>query len=460
MDNDRTTLKRQIGLWTGVLIIAADMIGTGIFMTTGNVLGITGDALWVLVLWGIGGLVAFSGALCYAELATIWPHAGGEYVYLKKIFGYLPAFLTGWVSLIVGFSAPAAAGALLIGQYAGSFFGAAGYTGIADILAQNSFGHRAASAVLVTVIGIAHMAGVRGGALVQNILTIIKIGLIVALIGAGVIAADWSQVGRLSGEYTVVAGDTHPIAGFGLALLMIMFAYTGWNAATYVSGEVKDPGKTLPAVLGRSVVLVTALYIMLNIVFLVSTSGKNLAGVDEVGAVAVKHLLGSTGAMLFTPAIAVIVLSSVSAQMMVGPRVYYAMARDGMMFRFLGKVHKTRYTPVHAILLQTALAVFYVFTGTAITLIVYMGLALSVFPLLSVAGLMKLRKTHPHLERPYRVPLYPLLPLVFIVLTVFMMAAALISWTGTSLFSILALAAGIPLYYIWRRFERTELSEN
>ena len=456
MGNNNEALKRQIGLWTGVLIITADMIGTGIFMTTGNVLGITGNALWVLVLWGVGGLVAFSGALCYAELATIWPQAGGEYVYLKNTFGYLPAFLTGWVSLVVGFSAPAAAGALLIVQYTGSFFGVAGYTGIENMLSQGSVGHRGMSALLVLFLGLLHMTGVRRGAVVQNTLTVIKIGIVIALIGAGVLAADWSKYGRLAVEYSVFGSTVHPIADYGLALLMIMFAYTGWNAATYVAGEMKDPGRTLPAILGRSVVLVTILYMMLNVVFLVSTGGSNLMGVDEVGAVAVKYLLGNKGAILFTPVIAIIVLSSVSAQMMVGPRVYYAMARDGMMFRFLGRVHRSRYTPVPAILLQTALAVFYVFTGTAITLIVYMGLALSVFPLLSVAGLMKLRKTHPHLERPYRVPFYPLLPLVFIILTVFMMVAAVISWTGTSLFSILALAAGIRLYYIWRRFERSD----
>ncbi len=444
-------LRRQLGIWTGVLIITADMVGTGIFMTTGNVLGITGNALWVLLLWGVGGSIALAGALCYAELATMWPEAGGEYVYLKKIFGYFPAFLTGWVSFVVGFSAPAAAGALLVVQYAGSFFHATGLAGGENIFLQGSFCHRSASAGLILALGILHMAGVRWGTLVQNTLTILKIGIVLALIGAGLYAVEWSQVSRLWQTYTLAPGTGPPLAGHGLALLMIMFAYTGWNAATYVAGEVKDPGRNLPVILTRSVILVTMMYMLLNMVFLLSTRGDNIMGVDEIGAVAVGHLMGDKGLLLFTPAIAVIVVSSVSAQMMIGPRVYYAMARDGMMFRFLGRVHHERHTPIQAILLQTMLAVFYVYTGTAITLIVYMGFALSIFPLLSVAGLIRMRRKAPGLHRPYRVPLYPFVPLFFIVMTLLMMAAAVISWTTTSLFSVLALVLGIPFYILWRR---------
>ncbi|MFW5862495.1 MAG: APC family permease [Spirochaetota bacterium] len=444
-------LKRQLGIWTGVFIITADMVGTGIFMTTGNVLAITGNALWVLLLWAIGGITALAGALCYAELATMWPQAGGEYVYLKKTFGYLPAFLTGWVSLVAGFSAPVAAGALLVVQYAGSFLYATGLTGSENLFLQGTFCHRAVAATLVVILSAMHIAGVRGGAIVQNILTIIKIGIVLALISAGLYAVEWHNVSRLWQTYDIQGETGHPVAAHGLALLMIMFAYTGWNAATYVAGEIKNPGRALPVILKRSVILVTVMYILLNMVFLLSASGKNIMGVDDVGAVALQHLMGDTGSLLFLPGIAIIVVSSVSSQMMIGPRVYYAMAQDGMMFRFLGRVHHERYTPVLAILLQTVLAVFYVFTGTAITLIVYMGFALSVFPLLSVAGLMRMRKQAPGIHRPYHVPLYPLLPLFFIVMTLFMMTAAVISWTTTSLFSALALVLGIPFYILWKK---------
>ncbi|MGV7928384.1 MAG: APC family permease [Spirochaetota bacterium] len=445
-------LKRQLGLYTGILIIVADMIGTGIFMTTGNVLGMTGDARLVLLLWGLGGLVALTGSLCYAELSTTWPDVGGEYVYLKKIFGLLPAFLTGWVSLVVGFSAPVAASSLLLIQYVNSFVQtAAGSESVVAGMLSGPWVQKGIAAALVVFFGLLHILGVRRGSYFQNFLTVLKIILVVSLIGFGFAMVDWENTGRLVRQYgNAESGPGLPVTG--LALLIVMFAYSGWNGASYIAGEVKDPERNLPRILLFGTLLTTVFYILLNMVFILAAPGESIIGKDEIGAIAATSLFGPRISGFFTLGIAVVLLSAVSVQMMVGPRVYYAMARDGMIFKSLSRVHGRFGTPALAIGIQMAFAVFYIFTGSAMTLVIYMGFALNVFPVLTVIGLMIMRRREPGLPRPYRVPLYPAVPVIYITLSVGMMAAALMNWTTTSIFAIGVLAVGVPVFYIWRRF--------
>jgi APA family basic amino acid/polyamine antiporter len=451
-------LKRKLGLYTGILIIVADMIGTGIFMTTGNVLGMTGNALLVLVLWGIGGIVALTGSLCYAELSTTWPDVGGEYVYLKKIFGMLPAFLTGWVSLVVGFSAPVAASSLLLIQYINSFaLTTAGTDSAVVLLLSGPWVQKGIAAALVVFFGVLHIVGVRRGGYFQNFLTVLKIMLMVSLIGFGFAMVDWENAGRLVQRYgTADSGPGLPVTG--LALLIIMFAYSGWNGASYIAGEVKNPEKNLPRILLYGTLLTTVFYLLLNMVFILSAPGETIIGKDEIGAIAATSLFGPNISGFFTLGIAVVLLSAVSVQMMVGPRVYYAMARDGMIFKSLSRVHPRFETPALAICIQMAFAVFYIFTGSAMTLVIYMGFALNVFPVLTVVGLMIMRRREPGLSRPYRVPLYPVVPLIYVTLSIGMMAAAIMNWTTTSLFAMGVLALGVPVFYIWRRLSGTGTS--
>lgn len=443
-------LKRQLGLITGILIVVADMIGTGIFMTTGNILGMTGSAPLVLVLWALGGLVAITGTLCYAELATMWPDVGGEYVYLKRIFGPLPAFLTGWVSLIVGFSAPVATSSLLLVQYLNRFLHiavdpSAGGSALDGVWVQKSI-----AAGIVVFFGAVHIIGVKRGGYFQNFLTVIKLLIVSSIIVFGLIAIDWSAGYRLSASYPGAESAGAPV--IGLALLIIMFAYSGWNGATYIAGEMKNPEKTMPRALLLGTIITTLLYLLINLVFLMSADGPELMGKDEVGAIASRAIFGPGVSGLFTIGIAVILLSAVSVQTMVGPRVYFAMARDGLIFRSLSRVHGRFETPHLAILVQMALSLFYVFSGSAMTLVVYMGFALNVFPVLTVIGMMHMRRKAPDLARPYRTPLFPAVPLVYVMLTTAMMTAALMNWTMTSLVAVGVLALGIPVFYVWKRF--------
>lgn len=441
-------LKRQLGLFTGVMVIIADMIGTGIFMTTGNILGITQSALIVMLLWIVGGVVALCGALSYSELATMWPDAGGEYVYLKKIFGNLPAFLTGWVSLLVGFTAPVATSSMLLVQYLNTFFVNINVTSI-TAYTGNVFWQKTIACAIIVLFALTHIIGVRKGSNIQNILTVIKIGIVLAFIIAGFYVLDSSGISRLYASYGTVEIKSIPYVG--LSLLIVMFAYTGWNGATYIAGEIKNPGKNLPKIMFWGVTITTVLYILLNIVFLMSTDASAIMGKDEIGAIAAKALFGPVASNFFSITIAIILLSSVSAQMMLGPRVYYAMAKNRMIFHSLATVSKRFGTPVYAIILQMVLAIIYVYSGSAMTLVIYMGFALNIFPVLAVIGLIVARKKYPDLDRPYTTPLYPFIPFTYIVLSIIMMIAALCCWTITSAFAIGVLLLGIPVYYLWQR---------
>ncbi len=229
-------LKRQLGLFSAVLIIVADVIGTGIFVTTGSALGMTGSPLVVLALWALGGLVAITGALCYAELATMWPDDGGEYVYLKKIYGMLPSFLTGWISLTVGFTASVAISSLTLVWYLNEFLQG---SFLAGAMAQKLL-----AAGLVFFFGLIHILGVKRGTFFQNALTLLKLVIVFSLIIFGVACVDWGLTGRLTADYT--QGQPRGLTDYGLVLLIIMFAYSGWNASTYIAGEIREPQKNLP----------------------------------------------------------------------------------------------------------------------------------------------------------------------------------------------------------------------
>jgi APA family basic amino acid/polyamine antiporter len=313
------------------------------------------------------------------------------------------------------------------------------------------------AAGLIIFFAIIHMIGVKRGSSLQNLLTVIKILLVVLLIASGLSVADWTMTDRLVANYaSTSASQKFSLQQTGLALLVIMFAYSGWNCASYMAGEIKNPENNVPRALILGTLITMAVYVLLNIVFLISADGADLMGKDEIGAIAVSHLFGAGFSGAFTVGIAVILLSAVSAQMMVGPRVYFAMAKDKMIFKSLAGVHPRFETPYVSILVQMLLAILYVFTGSAMTLVIYMGFALNIFPVLAVIGLMYLRHARPDLRSPYRIPFYPLVPLVYISFTIAMMTAALLTWTKTSLFAIAIVILGIPIFYIWQWFTKNE----
>jgi basic amino acid/polyamine antiporter, APA family len=435
-------LKRQIGLMTAMMIIIADVIGTGIFMTTGEVLGMTGNALTVLVLFGVGGVIALTGSLCYAELATMWPEDGGEYVYLKKIYGTLPSFLSGWISLIIGFSLAASMSAITAVNYINKLTPDGIFTG--------AWLPKFVAAGIIVLFSIIHMIGVQKGGLVQNILTIVKLLVVFLFIAMGFYFADWSAGNRLSDIYQAEGGTS--ILKWGSSLIIIMYAYSGWNGTTYIAGEIRNPDKNLPRALFLGTLLITVIYLAMNVVYLMSAPGDMIMteGKYTIGALAAKNLFGPNIGPVFDACIVLILLSSVSVQMMIGPRVTYAMAKDRTIFGSLERVNKKFQTPDLAIIVQMAIAVFYVFIGfdAILKMLIYMGFALSIFPLMTVIGMVYTRIRKPDLVRPFKVPLFPVLPLIYIILMTGVIITTLIEKTVPSLFALGVVLVGVVIFFI------------
>jgi APA family basic amino acid/polyamine antiporter len=427
-------------------IVVANMIGAGIFTTSGLLLQELGSPLLMIALWIGGGILALCGALCYGELGAAMPRAGGEYVYLSRLFHPLLGFLTGWVSFFVGFSAPLAASSLGFGEYFGRAF--------PDLLLlanRDLTGKVLAIAVILTLM-LVHLRGLDLGARVQNWLTIGKVVLIVGLIlfGFSLGQGDFANFGRGVEISTGVAGWKTA----GLSLMWIMFAYSGWNAAAYIGSEIRNPARNLPRSLVLGTGIVILLYFALNLLFVYAASPGELSGVIAVGGVAASKLFGGWADTAISTLIAFALLSSISALIILGPRVYYAMARDGYFFAFASDVHPATRVPSKSIVLQCLIAAVMVLSGTFDQILTYMGFCLGIFPIVAVIGVFKLRKT----GHRTRMPLYPVPPLVFIAASLAILTLAYLERPVESTIALATVAFGLPVYVLFRRY-RSETRE-
>lgn len=411
---NNNNLKREIGLFSTTILVIANMVGTGIFTTSGFIIKELGDPQSMLLCWLLGGIFALSGALCYGELGALFPHAGGEYVFLRESFGKGIAFLSGWISLIVGFSAPIAAAAIAFATYLLRLLpvSAAGFKlnlfGT-DILMISSV--TVAAVCIIIIISTVHYHSISLGTRVQNMLTLFKISLIVIFITAGLF---WGQgsAGHFAQPFTASAVFQDK---FAISLIFVSFAYSGWNAAAYLGGEIIRPGRNIPLALIAGTFFVICLYLMLNVVYIYALPAVEMQGILEVGSTSATALFGKDIGQYFTAAIALGLLSVLSAMIMAGPRVYYAMAKDGVFFELFGRVNMLHRTPAYSIFLQAAVSTFMVLTASFDALLLYIGFTLSLCATLTVAGLMKLRFTKPDLQREYKTIGYPSTPLLFII---------------------------------------------
>jgi len=440
-------LKRQLGFWSASIIVVANMIGSGIFGNTGLIQEMVGSPLVVLGLWFLGGLIALAGALCYAELSTIYPHAGGEYVYLKNIFGGLPSFLTGWISLLVGFAAPAAAAALLSGVYVSVILKLA-YPGSAlAIFFQDDTNRKLLACMLIVLFGLFHSVGVKHGSRLQNFLTVTKVSVIILFAGGGLFMAHASLAAPITEHFT---GTLHP-RGMGVGLMFVMFAYSGWNAASYLAEEIKDPVKNLPRSLVAGTLFTMVIYLVMNYVYYLAVPAAELSGKPDPAAQAATRLFGEGINRVFHIAFSFMLLSGLSACVMIGPRVYYAMARDGLFFSFAGKVSSTG-VPVQSIVVQCFISLLYILLGTYEDIQTYMGFSLTLFPILTVLGLILHRHRHPDMERGYRSPWFPALPLFYIAFSALIVLTSYLDRPHQGNFAISIVVAGVPMFYLWLLF--------
>jgi len=443
---DNGELKREVVLFSATVLVVANMVGTGIFTTSGFIIQELQNPQSLLLCWLVGGIFALCGALSYGELGAMFPRAGGEYVYLRESFGKWMGFLSGWISLIVGFSAPIAAAAIAFAAY---FFHALQLAPSAKITlavfginigAISPSGMVAVAAIIA--FSLVHYHSLLVGSRVQNGLTLFKIGLVVTFVVAGLCFGNGSVSNFSHGlDISSVFQDK-----FAISLIFVSFAYSGWNAAAYLGGEIERPNRNIPLALFTGTFFVMCLYLLLNVVYIYALPVKEMSGVLEVGTKSAISLFGGDMSKYFSGAIAIGLLSVLSAMIMAGPRVYYAMSRDGVFFGLFGKVNKARRTPAHSIFLQASIAIIMVITASFDKLLLYIGFTLSLFAMLTVAGMVRLRIRQPALTTSYRTPGYPLTPLLFILGNLWIIYFSIRSRPITSLFGLGTIGLGIVVY--------------
>jgi APA family basic amino acid/polyamine antiporter len=431
--------------------VVSNVIGGGIFFVPVIVAQMVPSGVAILCVWLAGGALAFVGAMAYAELAAQRPHAGGEYVYLRDAFGPLAAFLTGWTSFVAGFSGAIAASAVAVAGYVGRFVpAAADATPILTIpvpFVPLVISPKALTAMAaVAVLSIVHIRGLGPGTLMQNVLAGTKAAALVAVIACGFAI----------GTGSAIASETPaplPVAGMLLALVPVMFTYSGWNAATYVAEEIRDPGRNLPLALGLGTGAVIIIYVALNALYLYALPAAEIAALPD------GRLLDTVAERLFgfaaadTVAIFTIVslCASISAMILAGPRVYYAMARDGQFLPAAGIVHPRFRTPVVAIVAQGLWSGVLILSGTLSQLVSYTGFALVLFAGIAVASLFVLRRRERNASRPFHAWGYPWAPALFVAASAAMLVNEMIRTGPTTLAGLAVIAAGVPVYFTFAR---------
>ncbi len=434
-------LLRQLGVFSAAVIVVSNMVGTGIFTTTGFLAGDLGSPSLVVGIWLVGALMALAGALCFGELGINFPRSGGEYVYLTEAWGPAWGFLSGWVSFFAGFSSPIAAAALAVAEYLSYFFPslAIGQSG-----GGISHGQLLACAVVVAFT-VLNLFGMLHVARIQNLLTTIKILVIVSfiLLAMAIGQGDW-------GHFASPAARTSPNSvpwQFVLSLVFVYFCYSGFNAAAYIAEELHDPERTLPRSLLTGTALVALLYGALNVVFIYANPLESMKGVIKVGAQASQALFGPQVAGVFAALMAFSLLSTVNAMTIIGPRVYYAMALNRAFFSAAARVHPRWRTPWIAVLCQGACTCLLILVSTFATLVQYIGFTLMFFTMLAVAGLLRLRKRPGWKPLPAANVAFPLIPAFYVASCVVVLAGMLALRPVESGYGVLTVAAGAILYH-------------
>jgi basic amino acid/polyamine antiporter, APA family len=433
---------RRLGLFSGTMAVVGGIIGGGIFRTPAAVAERAGSADVTLAVWVVGGAVALAGALCFGELGARRPRAGGGYVYLREAWGPLPAFLYGWALLLVIATGAIAAVAVMFADYTLALFGLP-----ARLTLPLAIG------AIVLLSGINYL-GVRSGALTQNVFTVLKLVALAALIGAGLVVAGPAEAGT-----PPVAGVTRSgagaIAGFGAALVPVLFTYGGWQQTNFIAEEIIDAEQTLPRALVLGVVLVVLVYLAANLAYLRVLGVGALAASAAPAAEVMERVLGPRGARLIAAGIAVSTFGFLNLVILVTPRVLQAMAADGLFFPRLAELHPVHRTPAAAIGLQAGWAILLTLTGSFAQLVDYVAFGDWIFFGLTVAGLFVYRRR----ERGraagpaggFRVPGYPWVPALFVLAAAYVVVSAVAANPRNAAMGALLIGLGVPVYWYWER---------
>lgn len=427
------TRGKHISLPAALSVVIANMVGTGVFTSLGFQLLDIRSGFVLLMLWVTGGVAAVCGALCYAELGAALPRSGGEYNFLSRIYHPAAGFMAGWVSATVGFAAPVALAAMTFGAYATPLFGNAAFDGTPTALAAG----------LVVTLTFLH-AGRRGtSSAIQTVSTTLKVAIIVAFCIGATAAADALQPVR----FAPAPGDGALLTSgaFAVSLVYVGYAYSGWNAATYLCDEIASPQTDLPKILFFGTAIVTVLYVALNATFLAVAPMDALAGEIEVGYLAATAAFGATGARLAGLVLAGLLISTVSAMTLAGPRVLQVIGEDLPLFRALARANEDG-IPTRAVWFQSTLALLFILTSTFESVIVLSGFTLALVSFATVLGLLVLRWQQPELPRPFRATFFPITPCIFLLLTGWTLVFALREKPDEAFLGLAIIAGGAAAY--------------
>ncbi|MFI5455049.1 MAG: APC family permease [Isosphaerales bacterium] len=444
-------MPAEFDLPTAIFIVVAGMVGAGVLTTSGYTVAAVRSNQWMLILWVVGGITAVCGALTLAELSAALPKTGGDYVYLFEAYGPLPAFLSGWVSFLIGFAGPSAAAAFAFAQYI--------VTAFTGTVSQPIYVERLLATAAILIFAAIHISGRRRTAKVQAWITVLKLCGLVGFACAGV-SIGWPKWANLA--------DRTPLNGSLAVTLMssmvyIYYAYTGWNSASYLAGEVRNPQRRLPQAILIGTAGVMVLYLALNVVYALALSAADVRGIVDdpanrvgmeavapIALIAAQRLFGARWSSAFSIAFGLMLLSTLSAYVLIGPRVVFAMAEAGQFPAVAARLTRKAGTPAVATMLQIGAALILLWTGTSETIIVYAGVGLSIFSMLAMSSIYILRWKRPDLPRPFRTPGYPVTPAVYLVMTALLTVAIFFNRPKESSYALLSILAGVPFYYLWQ----------
>jgi APA family basic amino acid/polyamine antiporter len=435
-------LQRVIGLRSAVLFVVGSVIGSGIFLTTGVMAGVIPSASLLVAAWVSGGLLALTGGLTYAEMGAMFPRSGGVYVFLKEAYGPLPAFLYGWVALFVVISGGIAAVAVGFATYLAYFIPALSTTSLAGLEST-----KLVAAAMILVLGAINYTGVRSGNAVNVVTTAAKMGGLVAL-PVMAIAASHVHPAFLPIVPSTLA---RPAASFGVAMIAVLWTYEAWYFVTYAAGEIEEPQRNMPRALLYGLLLLTAIYVMVNIAYLYALTIDEMKGVTRIAERAATALVGPAGATFVAVTVVVSTFGNNAAAILAGSRLLFAMASDRVFIPAASRVHPRYHTPHVAIVGLTIWAALLALSGTYEQLFTYVMFSSILFNVAAGVALFRLRRTMPERERPYRTWGYPVVPLLFITASFAFVVNTLMERPVESLAGLGLLALGLPAYWYWGR---------
>ncbi|OGX28696.1 MAG: hypothetical protein A3B78_03160 [Omnitrophica WOR_2 bacterium RIFCSPHIGHO2_02_FULL_67_20] len=429
----RSALVRSLGLFDATMLVIGCIVGVGIFRTASSIAGALPSAPLILGLWAVGGLLSLCGALSYAELAAMFPATGGDYVYIREIYGRLWGFLFGWTKLFIERTGTIAILGFVFAEY------------LRRIMPFGEPLLRPVAAGAILLLTAVNVLGLRWGTLVQNVFTVLKVAALGALILAGVRAIAGAHT--VAVDWTVLPLDLPRVQSLGVALVFVLWTYGGWTEAAYVAEEMRQPTKNIPRAIIGGVLLTTALYLLVNWSYLLFVPVDLLPKTPLVAAAVMKQSLGESGAVFISWMIACSAFGALNGYILTGGRILYALGKDHRLFSHLGTVHPRLRTPALALWANAAIAIGLVFTKTFEQIMTYSTVAITVFFILAVLGVIILRRRAPGRPRPYRAWGYPLTPLLFCLTMAGFIVDVCSKQPGEAAFGFVLLALGLPLYW-------------